>query len=86
LQSDIATLIKAPVQFSKLSTYKERKEILGSLIKIKSGINQIHHTCVPPTVNSSILRLGCPTPTGTLCPSLPQTPTPLSSFKSLQIR
>jgi len=27
---------------------------------------------VPPTVNPSILRVGCPTPTGTLCPSLPQ--------------
>src|SRR5207302_5123651 len=38
---------------------------------------------VPPTVSPSILSVGCPTPTGTLCPSLPQVPTPSSSFRSL---
>ncbi len=38
---------------------------------------------VPPTVNPSILSVGCPTPTGTLCPSLPQVPTPESSSRSL---
>ncbi len=38
---------------------------------------------VPPTVSPSILSVGCPTPTGTLCPSLPQVPTPESSARSL---
>src|SRR6202142_135188 len=38
---------------------------------------------VPPTVRRSILMVGIPTPTGTACPSLPQVPTPSSSFKSL---
>src|SRR5439155_23652488 len=40
---------------------------------------------VPPTVSPSILSVGCPTPTGTLCPSLPQVPTPVSSARSLPI-
>jgi hypothetical protein len=39
LLTDIATLIKAPVQFSKLSTYGERKEILDILRKIECRIN-----------------------------------------------
>jgi hypothetical protein len=30
-------------------------------------------------------KVGCPTPTGTLWPSLPQVPTPLSSAMSLPI-
>ena len=34
---------------------------------------------VPPTVKPSMRRVGWPTPTGTLWPSLPQVPTPLSS-------
>src|SRR5712691_7684797 len=38
---------------------------------------------VPPTVSPSIRSVGCPTPTGTLCPSLPQVPTPESSSRSL---
>src|SRR5437763_11175005 len=38
---------------------------------------------VPPTVIRSILIVGIPTPTGTLWPSLPQTPMPSSSFRSL---
>ena len=37
---------------------------------------------VPPTVNPSIRNVGCPTPTGTLCPSLPQVPTPVSRAMS----
>src|SRR2546430_10249165 len=40
---------------------------------------------VPPTVSPSILSVGCPTPTGTLCPSFPQVPTPVSSARSLPI-
>ena len=32
-----------------------------------------------------IFRVGWPTPTGTPCPSLPQVPTPSSSFKSFPI-
>ena len=40
---------------------------------------------VPPTVSPSMRSVGCPTPTGTLWPSLPQVPTPLSSFMSLPI-
>src|SRR5215471_13179583 len=37
---------------------------------------------VPPTVISEILIVGNPTQTGTLCPSLPQVPTPSSSARS----
>ena len=40
---------------------------------------------VPPTVSRSIRSVGWPTPTGTLCPSLPQVPTPVSSCMSLPI-
>src|SRR2546421_6312495 len=40
---------------------------------------------VPPTVRPSIFKVGCPTPTGTLWPSLPQVPMPLSSARSLPI-
>ena len=40
---------------------------------------------VPPTVSPSSRSVGWPTPTGTLCPFLPQVPMPLSSFKSLPI-
>jgi hypothetical protein len=36
LLTDIATLIKAPVQFSKLSTYNERIEIVDGLRDILS--------------------------------------------------
>ena len=42
------------------------------------GISNLQ-TPVPPTVMPSILIVGWPTPTGTLWPSLPQVPTPLSS-------
>src|SRR5688572_22975567 len=38
---------------------------------------------VPPTVMRSSLMVGMPTPTGTLCPSLPQMPMPSSNFRSL---
>src|ERR1700724_1399197 len=41
------------------------------------------HADVPPTVILSIFTVGMPTPTGTLCPSLPQTPMPSSSWRSL---
>src|SRR6185503_14141653 len=44
---------------------------------------KVLHRCVPPTVKPSIFSVGWPTPTGTLCPSLPQTPTPVSSLRSL---
>ena len=40
---------------------------------------------VPPTVRPSMRTVGMPTPTGTLWPSLPQVPTPESSFMSLPI-
>ena len=40
---------------------------------------------VPPTVSRSIFSVGWPTPTGTLWPSLPQVPTPVSSAMSLPI-
>ena len=38
---------------------------------------------VPPTVRRSTFNVGMPTPTGTAWPSLPQVPTPSSSFRSL---
>src|SRR3954468_2356838 len=37
---------------------------------------------VPPTVSPSMRIEGCPTPTGTLWPSLPQVPMPVSSARS----
>ena len=40
---------------------------------------------VPPTVSLSMRKVGWPTPTGTLWPSLPQLPTPVSSSMSLPI-
>ena len=40
---------------------------------------------VPPTVRPSMRRVGWPTPTGTLWPSLPQVPTPVSRLMSLPI-
>src|SRR5208282_2922805 len=43
------------------------------------------HAAVPPTVSPSMRSVGWPTPTGTLCPSLPQVPTPESSAMSLPI-
>src|SRR5262249_48502711 len=42
-----------------------------------------HHFSVPPTVISRILIVGSPTLTGIVWPSLPQIPTPKSSFRSL---
>src|SRR5262249_4847601 len=43
------------------------------------------HALVPPTVSPSMRKVGWPTPTGTLCPSLPQVPMPVSSSRSLPI-
>src|ERR1700741_253605 len=40
---------------------------------------------VPPTVSASMRSVGWPTPTGTLWPSLPQVPMPVSSARSLPI-
>ena len=40
---------------------------------------------VPPTVSASMRSVGWPTPTGTLWPSLPHVPTPVSSAMSLPI-
>src|ERR1041385_736261 len=40
------------------------------------------HRAVPPTVMLSSFRVGMPTPTGTDWPSLPQVPTPSSSWRS----
>jgi len=40
---------------------------------------------VPPTVKPSMRKVGWPTPTGTLWPSLPQVPTPVSRRMSLPI-
>src|SRR5437762_2625208 len=44
-----------------------------------------HYWLVPPTVKPSILSVGWPTPTGTLWPSLPHVPMPLSRARSLPI-
>ena len=41
------------------------------------------HYVVPPTVMRLMRSVGCPVPTGTDWPSLPQVPTPGSSFMSL---
>src|SRR6202453_5417110 len=42
-----------------------------------------HYCPVPPTVMRSSFTVGMPTPTGTLCPALPQVPMPSSSARSL---
>src|SRR5471030_2651305 len=47
--------------------------------------HRLHAQTVPPTVIFSIRNVGWPTPTGTLWPSLPHTPTPPSSAMSLPI-
>jgi len=64
---------------SKVVVMVRRKNgfITGSPLKFQ--------VLVPPTVSPSIRTVGWPTPTGTLWPSLPQVPTPLSSAKSLPI-
>src|SRR3989475_1791738 len=49
------------------------------------GLCVAQDQAVPPTVRPSIFRVGWPTPTGTLCPSLPQVPMPESSARSLPI-
>src|SRR5580658_3735766 len=41
-----------------------------------------HYCPVPPTVMRSSFTVGMPTPTGTLCPALPQVPIPSSSARS----
>src|SRR3954468_7671943 len=55
----------------------------GNQRPVRNFFQEIHP--VPPTVKPSILRVGWPTPTGTLCPSLPQGPMPLASPRSLPI-
>ena len=47
--------------------------------------NAAKRQAVPPTVSPSMRSVGWPTPTGTLWPSLPQMPTPVSSSMSLPI-
>ena len=56
------------------------KPLLGKRQKLSK------HQAVPPTVSPSMRMVGWPTPTGTLWPSLPQVPTPLSRRMSLPIR
>src|SRR5216683_5182778 len=41
-----------------------------------------HYCPVPPTVMRSSFTVGMPTPTGTLCPALPQVPIPSSRARS----
>ena len=53
-----------------------------ALHRVSGHLLQVRHCAVPPTVILSIFSVGIPTPTGTLWPSLPHTPTPSSSFRS----
>lgn len=57
---------------------KQTAKLLHMFFTYKKNFNYR----VPPTVNAEILSVGCPTPTGIDCPSLPQTPTPKSRPKS----
>src|SRR5690554_95091 len=68
----------APAAATSLADDRHRPAELGSY-------RPVAYDWVPPTVSSSILRVGWPTPTGTPCPSLPQTPMPLSSSRSWPI-
>jgi hypothetical protein len=55
---------------------------LGGAGALVGGLRQqIAHDALQP----SMRKVGWPTPTGTLCPSLPHTPTPSSSLRSLPI-
>src|SRR2546422_518560 len=58
---------------------------LGEQLRRQALVNAhaARHACVPPTVISSTLIVGRPTPTGTDCPSFPQVPIPSSNFRSL---
>lgn len=61
---------------------------LSALVNARSLSSQrrlARPQAVPPTVSPSMRNVGWPTPTGTLWPSLPQVPTPVSSFMSLPI-
>src|SRR5262245_19231045 len=53
-----------------------RAEVDGALIE---------RHAVPPTISSATRSVGCPTPTGTYWPCLPQLPSPGSSAKSSAI-
>src|SRR5581483_4618385 len=61
--------------------------LLRARDRLLSNVLKVGHVCcyfsVPPTVISRILIVGKPTLTGIVWPSLPQIPTPWSSFKSL---
>src|ERR1035437_10328552 len=57
---------------------------IGTLDQIADGIYlfdpcQPDQAAVPPTVSPASFSVGCPTPTGSLWPFLPQLPTPGSS-------
>ena len=67
--------------FSRLS----RPVHAGRPRRCRYGCQHAAQAWVPPTVRPSINSEGWPTPTGTLCPSLPQTPTPSSRARSLPI-
>src|SRR5206468_11576437 len=58
---------------------------VGDLLRNGLPIREKMRQAVPPTVRPSIFTVGWPTPTGTLCPSLPQVPMPESRARALPI-
>ena len=68
--------------FLKEITYLERKFDENTTTTTTTA-SAAQHTACPPTVRPSIFSVGCPTPTGTVCPSLPQLPMPPSNAQSL---
>src|SRR6185436_11657060 len=70
------------VRFRRPTAFRLDQEVLGKLAIPIALLYRLIHSCVPPTVISSIRMVGRPTPTGTDCPSLPQVPMPSSSLRS----
>src|SRR5262245_40461746 len=70
------------VRFCRPIALRLDQEIHGKRAIPIALLYRLTHSCVPPTVISSIRMVGRPTPTGTDCPSLPQVPIPSSSLRS----
>ena len=68
-----------------LLTEGGRKKSRPALPAGRLSLERSARQAVPPTVTPSMRRVGWPTPTGTLWPSLPHTPTPESRRMSLPI-
>src|SRR2546426_4495726 len=88
LESPSAPTDQGPHHFHRRQRVIRRQpdqRAVGDLLRNGLPIREKMRQAVPPTVRPSIFKVGWPTPTGTLCPSLPQVPMPESSARSLPI-